>query len=131
MHLNLIFKIILIPAFHDLSCLFHYDISILNIILFHSVFKAMPPQDDPPLHNYCTDYWTWNKRDKSHEVRILGENFQTAFFHPNWSNGTAAVRGTRILNRGRYYWEINVTRRIFGTSMMFGKFVYSKHLYFS
>lgn len=82
--------------------------------------RAMPSQDDPPLHNCCVDYWMWNKRDKSHEVRIIGENFQTAFFHPNWSNGTAGVRGTRILNRGRYYWEINVTRRIFGTSMMFG-----------
>lgn len=82
----------------------------------------MPCQDDPPLHNYCVDFWEWNKRDKSHEVRIIGDKCQTAFFHPNWSNGTAGVRGTRILNRGRFYWEINVTQRIFGTSMMFGKF---------
>ena len=26
----------------------------------------------------------------------------------------------RVLNGGRYYWEINVSQRIFGTSMMFG-----------
>ena len=30
-----------------------------------------------------------------------------AHFHPNWSNGTAGVRGTRILNGGRFYWEVN------------------------
>jgi len=66
------------------------------------------------------DHWTWNKRDKSHEVRLHGDNLKTAHFHPNWSNGTAGVRGTRTLNKGRYYWEINVTQRIFGTSMMFG-----------
>lgn len=80
----------------------------------------MLSQKGPPLHNFCSDNWSWNKRDKSHEVRLHGANGRTAHFHPNWSNGTAGVRGTRILNRGRYYWEINVTQRIFGTSMMFG-----------
>lgn len=83
----------------------------------------MSSQDDPPLNSYCVDHWTWNDRYKSKEVRLLGDNLLTAHFHPNWSNGTAGVRGTRILNRGRYYWEINVTRRIFGTSMMFGKLI--------
>ncbi|XP_035216824.1 SPRY domain-containing SOCS box protein 3-like isoform X2 [Stegodyphus dumicola] len=83
-------------------------------------YKSMTTQDGPPLHNFCTDNWTWNKRDKSHEVQLCGANLKTAHFHPNWSNGTAGVRGTRILNRGLFYWEINVTQRIFGTSMMFG-----------
>jgi len=44
----------------------------------------------------------------------------SAHFHPNWSNGTAAVRGDKILNGGIYYWEIKVSQRVFGTSMMFG-----------
>lgn len=39
----------------------------------------------------------------------------SACFHPNWSKGTAAIRGTRILNHGRYYWEIHVSHRVFGT----------------
>ncbi|XP_014675400.1 PREDICTED: SPRY domain-containing SOCS box protein 3-like [Priapulus caudatus] len=73
-----------------------------------------------PLRNGCHDRWTWNKRDKSHEVRLLGTDHVTAHFHPNWSNGTAGVRGTRALNHGRYYWEIHISQRIFGTSMMFG-----------
>ncbi|XP_071042535.1 SPRY domain-containing SOCS box protein 3 isoform X2 [Parasteatoda tepidariorum] len=77
-------------------------------------------EEPPVLSNFCSDYWTWNKKDKSHEVLLYGDNFKTAQFHPNWSNGTAGVRGTRILNGGRYYWEINISQRIFGTSMMFG-----------
>ncbi|XP_054716489.1 SPRY domain-containing SOCS box protein 3-like isoform X2 [Uloborus diversus] len=76
--------------------------------------------EGPPLHNFCSDHWTWSKLHKSHEVRLHGPLMRSAHFHPNWSNGTAGVRGTRILNRGRYYWEIHVTQRIFGTSMMFG-----------
>ena len=61
------------------------------------------------------DHWSWNPKDRSHEVRLNGPKNRIAHFHPNWSNGTAGVRGTRILNGGRFYWEINVTKRIFGT----------------
>lgn len=68
----------------------------------------------------CEDHWTWSKSDKSHEVRLYGEFAHTAHFHPNWSNGTAAVRGDKILNNGIFYWEIKVSQRVFGTSMMFG-----------
>jgi len=74
----------------------------------------------PPLSRGCEDHWSWNKNDKSHEVRLCGPKQRIAHFHPNWSNGSAGVRGTRILNGGRYYWEITVSKRIFGTSMMFG-----------
>lgn len=68
----------------------------------------------------CSDNWSWSRRDKSHEVRLYGTDMQTAHFHPNWSNGTAGVRGTRVLTYGRHYWEIKISQRIFGTSMMFG-----------
>ena len=69
----------------------------------------------PPLMNACEDNWSWNPKDKSHEVKLHGPKHRIAHFHPNWSNGTAGVRGTRMLNRGRFYWEINVSQRIFGT----------------
>ena len=72
------------------------------------------------LKDGCVARWTWNKTDKSHEVRLHGKRHQTAHFHPNWSNGTAGVRGSLPLNYGRHYWEIRVSQRIFGTSMMFG-----------
>ncbi|XP_013793966.1 SPRY domain-containing SOCS box protein 3-like [Limulus polyphemus] len=73
-----------------------------------------------PLRSGCDDTWSWNRKDKSHEVRLCGVWLRTAQFHPNWSNGTAGVRGSRVLNSGKYYWEVNVSERIFGTSMMFG-----------
>ena len=53
-------------------------------------------------------------------MELHGPNQRIAHFHPNFSYGTAGVRGTRILNGGRFYWEINMSKRIFGTSMMFG-----------
>lgn len=68
-----------------------------------------------PLANGCDDNWTWDLKAKSHEVCLYGPKRRIAHFHPNWSNGTAGVRGTRVLNNGRYYWELNVSQRIFGT----------------
>jgi hypothetical protein len=52
--------------------------------------------------------WTWDVAHKSHEVRLLGAGKTTAQFHPNWSNGTAGVRGTTSLNHGKHYWEIRI-----------------------
>ena len=73
-----------------------------------------------PLRDACPSNWTWSKYDKSHEVKLQGKGLKTVHFHPNWSNGTAAIRGNTPLNHGRHYWEIKLTQRIFGTSMMFG-----------
>lgn len=78
------------------------------------------PSDANPLRHGCDDNWTWDRRERSPEVRLHGPNFRIAYFHPNWSSGTAGVRGTRVLNNGRYFWELHLSRRIFGTSMMFG-----------
>ncbi|XP_071964572.1 SPRY domain-containing SOCS box protein 3-like [Antedon mediterranea] len=76
--------------------------------------------DEPPVRNFCPDNWTWDLETKSHECRLEGVAFRKSFFHPNWSNGTAGVRGTKPLNGGRYYWEIYINSRVFGTSMMVG-----------
>ena len=84
------------------------------------MIKKMSVEYTPPLSTGCNDHWSWNKRDKSHEVYLYGSKQRIAHFHPNWSNGTAGVRGTKTLNGGRFYWEINISQRIFGTSMMFG-----------
>lgn len=51
---------------------------------------------------------------------LSGPNARTVHFHPNWSKGTAGVQGKRSLNNGRYYWELHVSQRVFGTSIMFG-----------
>jgi len=100
------------------------------------------PSVDPsegPMTHACEDHWTWNKLDASHEViiyikkynwsnnkqnnlkiRLHGPGNRVVLFHPNWSSGTAGVRGCRVLNNGRYYWEVRLSHRIFGTSMMVG-----------
>ncbi|CAN8026187.1 unnamed protein product [Ixodes persulcatus] len=63
--------------------------------------------------------WVWNSNHKSSEVSLLGP--RRAQFHPQWSSGTAGVRGVRPLPRGRRaYWEVRVSQRVFGTSMMWG-----------
>jgi len=74
------------------------------------------------LNNGCADDWHWHRTDKSHEVFLYGPKLVTAQFHPKWSNGTAGVRGEKAINKinTRFYWEISVSERIFGTSMMFG-----------
>ena len=94
------------------------ETSLPPLDITQDVTHSMVPRNDTdniPLYNGCEDHWSWNPKDKSHEVRLNGPNSRIAHFHPNWSNGTAGVRGTRILNGGRYYWEINVSQRIFGT----------------
>jgi len=73
-----------------------------------------------PLVNGIEDNWTWSKRHRSKEVVLSGPNFRTVHFHPNWSKGTAGIQGKRPLNNGRYYWELHVSQRVFGTSIMFG-----------
>lgn len=71
---------------------------------------------EQPLARFgCEDTWTWSQRHRSQEVVLSGPNYRIASFHPNWSKGTAGVRGTRTLNNGRYYWEIQISHRIFGT----------------
>lgn len=76
--------------------------------------------EKPPLViSGCDDTWTFNKKARSNEI-YLSNNYKTAHFHPNWSKGTAGVRGTRILNNGRYFWEIKVSQRVFGTAMQWG-----------
>ena len=70
-----------------------------------------------PLTTFCKDHWSWDYNDKSVEVTLWGSE---AHFHPDFDGGeTAGVRGTKVLNGGRYYWEIKV-EKIFGRNLMFG-----------
>ncbi|XP_076055367.1 SPRY domain-containing SOCS box protein SP555 [Oratosquilla oratoria] len=70
-----------------------------------------------PLAHGCSDAWGWSGEHKSSDVLLCA---RSALFHPNWSYGTAAVRGTRPLGRSLHYWEIKVSDRLFGTAIMFG-----------
>ncbi|XP_030383376.1 SPRY domain-containing SOCS box protein 3 isoform X2 [Scaptodrosophila lebanonensis] len=82
--------------------------------------QSLHDQHQGPLEHGLEDNWTWSKRYRSKEVVLSGPNSRTVHFHPNWSKGTAGVQGKRPLNNGRYYWELHVSQRVFGTSIMFG-----------
>ena len=94
------------------------DANLSLLAIQHS--NLATPVTQHPLGKGCDDNWTWNPEAKSHDVLLRGANRRTAHFHPNLSFGTAGIRGTKVLNQGRYYWEVHVTERIFGTSMMVG-----------
>lgn len=69
----------------------------------------------------CFHDWSWNSNDKSHEIFLSGRRNEHVKFHPSWSVGTAAVRGTKPLTRGcKTLWEISLKQPFYGTSIMFG-----------
>jgi SPRY domain-containing SOCS box protein 3 len=62
--------------------------------------------------------WKHEPQQTYNHVVVWDDN---VLFHPTWSEGTVAVRGDTPLNDGcRYFWEIALSDRVFGTSMMFG-----------
>ncbi|KAK7576323.1 hypothetical protein V9T40_012609 [Parthenolecanium corni] len=72
-----------------------------------------------PFTQPINDNWTWNPKCKSCDAHCQ-ENNKSVLFHPVWSCGTSAIRGTKVLNNARSYWEIIVTGGLGGTSLMFG-----------
>lgn len=82
------------------------------------IFKMADPE---VIQDGCFHDWSWNENDKSHEIVLSGQNLDHVKFHPSWSVGTAAVRGTKALPRAcRSYWEISLQQPFYGTSIMFG-----------
>ena len=77
-------------------------------------------ESNRPLQNGCEDSLTWNLEENCKDIQLKGPEGKTALFHPGWSNGTAGIRGSKALNQRKHYWEIHVSERIFGTSIMLG-----------
>ena len=71
-----------------------------------------------PLEYGCEDDWGWDFHEKADAVSLNGS--KVAYFHPEYSYGTAAVRGNRVLNGSRYYFEVILGTRVFGTCMAVG-----------
>ena len=62
--------------------------------------------------------WVWDEGNKSHDIMLCSGN-REAYFHPDYSCGTAAVRGTLALTDGfQYYWEIQMISAVYGTDMV-------------
>ncbi|XP_074116270.1 SPRY domain-containing SOCS box protein 3 isoform X3 [Cotesia typhae] len=64
--------------------------------------------------------WTWDERLTSRKF-LLSQNNLEVKFHPGYSDGTVAVRGNKILSKGRHhYWEVEMLSQIYGTDVMVG-----------
>ena len=61
--------------------------------------------------------WTWDSRYKSTAAKIQ-DDARTVIFHPNFSNGTAAVRGSVLMKDGQHFWEIKMITPVYGTNMV-------------
>lgn len=73
-----------------------------------------------PLSYPEYDHWIWNPNCKSCDAHLVDDVFKSVMFHPTWSEGTSAIRGTKVLNNTRSFWEIVVNGGLGGTSTMFG-----------
>ncbi|XP_020627957.1 SPRY domain-containing SOCS box protein 3-like isoform X2 [Orbicella faveolata] len=67
------------------------------------------------------DYdWKWDPTTLSSSVCLTRSN-KEVLFHPDYSCGTAAAKGSEPLCQGgEYYWEIKMTSAVYGTDMMLG-----------
>lgn len=63
--------------------------------------------------------WVWDERWKSSGASLSCGDRKVSF-HPDYSCGTAAIRGTRELSEGQHYWEVKMTSPVYGTDMMVG-----------
>ena len=61
--------------------------------------------------------WTWDSNHKSTAAKIQ-DDFRTVIFHPNFSNGTAAVRGSTPMKDGQHFWEVKMITPVYGTNMV-------------
>ncbi|KAM4624373.1 SPRY domain-containing SOCS box protein 3 [Polymixia lowei] len=63
--------------------------------------------------------WVWDSGCKSSGAFLSCDNRKVSF-HPDYSCGTAAMRGTKELADGQHFWEIKMTSPVYGTDMMVG-----------
>ncbi|KZC06317.1 SPRY domain-containing SOCS box protein 3 [Dufourea novaeangliae] len=64
--------------------------------------------------------WVWDK-DNATTGTIFSEQDLEVTFHSGFSNGTSAVRGTKLLEKGRHhYWEVKILTPVYGTDTMVG-----------
>ncbi|XP_040033139.2 SPRY domain-containing SOCS box protein 3 isoform X2 [Gasterosteus aculeatus] len=63
--------------------------------------------------------WEWDECFASSGARLSCGNRKVSF-HPDYSCGTAAIRGTKELTDGQHFWEVKMTSPVYGTDMMVG-----------
>ena len=62
--------------------------------------------------------WVWDPASKSNDI-LIQNDCREVYFHPDYSCGTAAVRGKRLLKEGEeHYWDIRMCSAVYGTDMV-------------
>ncbi|XP_078035518.1 SPRY domain-containing SOCS box protein 3 isoform X3 [Augochlora pura] len=64
--------------------------------------------------------WEWDKNNAASAI-VVSEDNLTVQFHNGVSFGTSAIRGTKLLKKGRHhYWEVKLLTPTYGTDLMIG-----------
>ncbi|BHF76072.1 SPRY domain-containing SOCS box protein 3 [Sparganum proliferum] len=63
--------------------------------------------------------WDWCDLSIQRNYEVF-ESGKSVIFHPLKSQGTAIVRGTKLLTEGLHYWELKVLSPLYGTDVMVG-----------
>ncbi|CAH1794817.1 unnamed protein product, partial [Owenia fusiformis] len=63
--------------------------------------------------------WVWDEDSKS-KGTVIESDKRNVQFHPDYSSGTAAVRGNKPMMHDQYFWEIKMVSAVYGTDMMVG-----------
>ncbi|XP_068207613.1 LOW QUALITY PROTEIN: SPRY domain-containing SOCS box protein 3-like [Palaemon carinicauda] len=67
--------------------------------------------------------WVWSTKEEGGQAGniVLGPESRQISFNPEYSSGTASVRGNQILPKNyQHYWEIKLTNAVYGTNIMIG-----------
>lgn len=95
------------------------EIERLNEIHASNITNAEEEEELEEVNSedYC---WLWDENNKSNDV-VVQSTYTEVYFHPDYSCGTAAIRGLRQLREGEeHYWEIKMSSAVYGTDMMIG-----------
>ncbi|XP_045620352.2 SPRY domain-containing SOCS box protein 3 [Procambarus clarkii] len=67
--------------------------------------------------------WVWSTREQGGQAGsiLLATEDRQIIFNPEYSSGTAAIRGNETLHIGHHhYWELKMTSAVYGTDIMVG-----------
>ena len=81
------------------------------------------------LRHYVTNFflfgiefaWVWSTQEEGGQAGniILDAERRQINFNPEYSSGTASVRGNQILPKNyQHYWEVKLTSAVYGTNIV-------------
>ncbi|XP_063286707.1 SPRY domain-containing SOCS box protein 3 [Pelobates fuscus] len=84
-----------------------------SLLTFHQMKSCQCGEEDEDFD------WVWDDCSKSTATLLSCDNRKVSF-HMEYSCGTAAIRGNKVLSDGQHFWEIKMTSPVYGTDMMVG-----------